>query len=74
MFAGSDSKQRNKSRTRSCITMSRNLVEKGGFGTTTKAGGLTRSLAPRQKREEVEYIRRRKMYTRVPREVNLRET
>ena len=44
-----------------------------GNGTTTKAGGLTRSCLPRQgvKRE---YIRRHKMYVTVPREVCLRET
>ena len=45
----------------------------GGVRMTTQAGGLTLSCAPRQRREYVEYIRRQNMYTRVPREVCLRE-
>ena len=38
-----------------------------------KAGGLIQSCA-KARREEVEYIRRHRMYTSVPREVCLRET
>ena len=59
---------------RSCTMMSRSCSAYGkdGTGMTTKAGGSIQSCAPR--REEVEYIRRHKMHTRVPREVCLRET
>ena len=47
---------------------------KDGTGTTTKAGGFGPELCAKARREEVEYIRRHKMYVRVPREVCSRET
>ena len=50
-------------------------MEKDGTGMTTKVGGLIRSCAPKARREEKEYIRRRhRMYTRVSRGTCLRET
>ena len=60
----------------SCITMSRHCSDcgKGGIGMTTKADGWTPELCAKARREEVEYIRRHKMYTRVPREICIRET
>ena len=63
----------------SCITMSRSCSAYGkdGTGTTTKAGGSIWSCAEEVEQircEEVEYIHPHKMYTRVPREVCLRET
>ena len=39
-----------------------------------KGGWLDPELCAKARREEVEYIRRHKMYVRVPREVCLRET
>ena len=46
---------------------------KDGMGTTTKGGWLDPELCAKARREEVEYIRRHKMYTRVPRDVSLRD-
>ena len=56
----------------SCITMSRSCSAcgKDGIG-MTKADGSIRSCAPG--REEVDYVRRHKMYTRVSRETCLCE-
>ena len=39
-----------------------------------RGGWLDPELCAQARREEVEYIRRHKMYTRVPRETCLRET
>ena len=44
------------------------------LGMTTKAGWLDPELCAMARREEVEYSRRHKMYTRVPGEVCPRET
>ena len=46
---------------------------KDDIGMTTKSGGLIRNCV-QARREEVEYIRRHKMYTRVPTETCFRET
>ena len=55
----------------SMMSRSCSVCGKDGTGMTTKVGGLIRSCAPRSRREEVEYIRRHKMYTRVSRETVL---
>ena len=48
---------------------------KGGIGMTPKVDGLTLSqLCAKARREEVQYIRHQKMYTRVPRVTCMRET
>ena len=47
---------------------------KVGIGMDNKGGRLDPELCAKAIQEEVEYIRRRKMYTRVSREVCLRET
>ena len=45
-----------------------------GWHRDDKGGWLDPELCAKARREEVEHIRRHKMYTRVPREVCLRET
>ena len=60
----------------SCITMSRNCSAcgEGWHWDDNKGVWLDPELCARARREEVEYIRRHKMHTRVSREVRLRET
>ena len=59
----------------SCITVSRNCSACGKDGWDDKKGGwLDAELCAKERGEEVEYIRRHKMYTRVTREVCPRET
>ena len=53
-----------------CITMSR----EGLHWDDNKGGWLDPMMCAKARREEVEYIRRHKMYTRVPEEVCLRES
>ena len=49
-------------------------VWEGWHWDDNKGGWLDPELCAKARREEVEYIRRHKMYTRVSREVCLRET
>ena len=49
-------------------------VWEGWHWDDNKGGWLDSELCAKARREEVEYIRRHKMYVRVPREVCLRET
>ena len=59
----------------SCIKMSRSCsVWEGWHWDDNKGGWLDWELCAKARCVEVEYIRRHKMYVRVPREVCLRET
>ena len=62
----------NMKRENSCTTTSKQctVCDTGG----TKGGWLDLELCAKARREEVDYILRHKMYTRVPRETSLRET
>ena len=57
----------------SCTTMCWNCSAfgKGGIGMTTEAVGVDPELCVKARREEVEYIRRHWMYTRVHKETSL---
>ena len=60
----------------SCIKTSRSCSAYGkdGHWVNNKGGWHDPELCAKARREEVEYIRRHKMYVRVPREVCLHET
>ena len=65
-------KGKGKSEPRYCYDCS--VWELVATGRDNEGGSLDPELCAKARREEVEYIRRHKMYVRVPREVCLRET